>query len=112
MDAIAPAPDDVFLEIGPGPGVLTLRLAPKVARLVAIEIDRDLVAQPRAEAAGECVDSFHGDVLELDLDAALATADVSDPVRVAGNLPYNISSPILFRLLRSPSASARSGMPR
>ena len=46
VDAIQPAPTDVFLEIGPGPGILTLKLAPKVSRLVAIEIDRDLVREP------------------------------------------------------------------
>ena len=96
VDAIAPAPDDVFLEIGPGPGILTLRLAPKVSRLVAIEIDRDLIAEltPRLPSNASIV---AGDVLDIDLDAALPQSDT--PIRVAGNLPYNISSPILFRLL-------------
>ena len=54
--AIAPAPDDVFLEIGPGPGILTLRLAPKVSRLVAIEIDRDLIAELTPRLPAERVD--------------------------------------------------------
>jgi 16S rRNA (adenine1518-N6/adenine1519-N6)-dimethyltransferase len=96
IDAIAPAPDDVFLEIGPGPGILTLRLASKVARLVAIEIDRDLIAAltPRLPSNASIV---AGDVLDIDINAALPPGD--GPIRVAGNLPYNISSPILFRLL-------------
>ena len=95
-EAIAPSPGDVFLEIGPGPGILTLKLAPKVARLIAIEIDRDLIASlaPRLPSNATIV---AGDVLDLDIDAALPPADT--PIRVAGNLPYNISSPILFALL-------------
>ncbi len=98
VDAIAPAPNDVFLEIGPGPGALTLKLAPRVARLVAVEIDRDLVARLAGKLPANAT-LLNGDVLDLDLDTALETANVSGPVRVAGNLPYNISSPILFRLL-------------
>ena len=94
--AIDPAARDVFLEIGPGPGILTLRLAPLVARLIAIEIDRDLIAEltPKLPPNASIVE---GDVLDIDLAAALPETD--RPVRVAGNLPYNISSPILFRLL-------------
>ena len=86
----------MFLEIGPGPGILTLRLAPKVSRLIAIEIDRDLIAAltPKLPSNASIV---AGDVLDIDLDAALPPDDT--PIRVAGNLPYNISSPILFRLL-------------
>jgi 16S rRNA (adenine1518-N6/adenine1519-N6)-dimethyltransferase len=96
VTAIAPTPDDLFLEIGPGPGMLTLRLAPRVARLVAIEIDRDLIAElaPKLPANASILE---GDVLDIDLDAALPRSDT--PIRIAGNLPYNISSPILFRLL-------------
>ena len=95
-EAIAPSPDDVFLEIGPGPGILTLKLATKVARLIAIEIDRDLIASltPKLPSNATIV---AGDVLDLDIDSALPPADT--PIRVAGNLPYNISSRILFRLL-------------
>lgn len=94
VKAIAPSPNDTFLEIGPGTGILTLRLAPKVKQLVAVEIDRDLIAAltPKLPANASIVT---GDVLELDL-AALAPGG---PLRIAGNLPYNISSPILFRLL-------------
>jgi 16S rRNA (adenine1518-N6/adenine1519-N6)-dimethyltransferase len=94
--AIAPSPEDTFLEIGPGPGILTMRLAPKVSRLVAVEIDRDLIAEltPQLPANASIV---AGDVLEIDLNAAVPLSE--GPIRIAGNLPYNISSPILFRLL-------------
>ena len=94
--AIAPSPGDVFVEIGPGPGILTLRLAPKVASLVAIEVDRDLVAAltPKLPPNASIVS---GDVLDVDIDAVVPRSEA--PVRIAGNLPYNISSPILFRLL-------------
>jgi 16S rRNA (adenine1518-N6/adenine1519-N6)-dimethyltransferase len=94
VKAIAPSPGDTFLEIGSGPGILTLRLAPKVKQLIAIEIDRDLIARltPKLPANTSIVS---GDILDIDL-AALAP---KGPLRVAGNLPYNISSPILFRLL-------------
>jgi 16S rRNA (adenine1518-N6/adenine1519-N6)-dimethyltransferase len=94
--AIAPSRDDVFLEIGPGPGILTMRLAPLVSHLVAIEIDRDLIAEltPKLPPNASIVE---GDVLEVDLDAVLPRSNT--PIRIAGNLPYNISSPILVRLL-------------
>jgi 16S rRNA (adenine1518-N6/adenine1519-N6)-dimethyltransferase len=96
--AIAPQPEEVFFEIGPGAGVLTLRLAPKVLRLIALEIDRDLIAglAPKLPANASIVT---GDVLDADLIALLSAIDSATPVRIAGNLPYNISSPILFRLL-------------
>jgi 16S rRNA (adenine1518-N6/adenine1519-N6)-dimethyltransferase len=93
--AIDPRPEDRFLEIGPGAGALTVRLAPAVAHLVAVEIDANLVAELRGRVPGN-VTLVHGDFLEFDL------VDVAreGPLRVAGNLPYNISSPILFKLLR------------
>jgi 16S rRNA (adenine1518-N6/adenine1519-N6)-dimethyltransferase len=94
--AIAPQPDETFLEIGPGRGALTAALAPHVARLVAGEIDRDLAAAlPRAIAGPLRV--VEGDVLDTDLAALLAGE--TRPARVAGNLPYNVATPILFKLL-------------
>ena len=94
--AIEPLPDDVMLEIGPGAGILTLRLAPRIARLIAIDIDRDLIAAlgPKLPPNASLI---AGDVLDIDLADALP-ADAS-AIRIAGNLPYNISSPILFRIL-------------
>ena len=93
VSAIAPQPTDRFIEIGPGPGVLTLRLAPRVAHLTAIEVDRDLAAELGPQLPDNA-DLVVADVLQADL---LALAE--KPFRVAGNLPYNISSPILLRLI-------------
>jgi 16S rRNA (adenine1518-N6/adenine1519-N6)-dimethyltransferase len=98
--AIGPRPDQRFIEIGPGPGVLTWRLASRVAHLTAIEIDRYLVQDLRRDAPAN-VEIVEADILEFDL---LSVA-VGGPVRVAGNLPYNISSPILFKLLDAGSGS-------
>jgi 16S rRNA (adenine1518-N6/adenine1519-N6)-dimethyltransferase len=100
VDAIAPAKGDRFLEIGPGPGVLTTRLAAQVAHVTAIEIDRDLAADLRQTLPSN-VELVTGDILDVDLEALLTEG----PVRVAGNLPYNIASPILFRLLSIAGAS-------
>ena len=91
--AIAPQSSDRFIEIGPGPGVLTTRLAPRVAHLTVVEIDRDLGAALGAMAIPR-VAVVIGDVLTLDPASIVG----HHPARVAGNLPYNISSPILFRL--------------
>ena len=96
VDAIAPAPADRFVEIGPGPGALTRRLAPRVSHLTAIEVDRDLAATlERSVPANTTI--VTGDVLEEDF----ARFTTGGPIRVAGNLPYNISSPILFALLNT-----------
>lgn len=99
--AIAPHRTDHFIEIGPGPGALTLRLARRVAQLTAIEIDRDLAEELRPQLPPSA-DIVIGDILDIDLAPYLAAG----PLRVAGNLPYNISSPILFKLL----ALARSNL--
>jgi 16S rRNA (adenine1518-N6/adenine1519-N6)-dimethyltransferase len=95
VHAIAPRADDRFLEIGPGPGALTLRLAPRVAHVTAVEVDPDLVRtlQPRLPTN---VTLISEDFLAFDLAALVAEG----ALRVAGNLPYNASSPILFKLLR------------
>jgi len=94
LKAINPAPTDVFLEIGPGGGALTLKLAPRVAHVTAVEIDRDLIAELRPRLPDNVM-LVQGDILEVDFGSILG----SGSVRVAGNLPYNVSSPILFRLL-------------
>lgn len=98
IDAVAPDPRDTFIEIGPGRGALTIPLAPRVRRMIAIEIDRDLAAALPARVPSH-VAVVEGDFLEVELEAILATADF--PVRVIGNLPYNVSSPIIFRLIEA-----------
>jgi 16S rRNA (adenine1518-N6/adenine1519-N6)-dimethyltransferase len=94
VDAIAPRSDDRFLEIGPGPGILTTRLVPRVRELTVIEVDRDLAARlsPALPSHARIVVA---DVLTVDLASFVGDG----PLRVAGNLPYNISSPILFSLI-------------
>src|SRR4026209_2447996 len=94
--AIDPQPDDRFVEIGPGPGALTLRLAPRVARLTAIELDADMVAalQSRLPANATVVQS---DFLEFDLSSLAAER----PFRAAGNLPSNVSSRLLSASLQA-----------
>jgi 16S rRNA (adenine1518-N6/adenine1519-N6)-dimethyltransferase len=96
VDAISPAADDTFVEIGSGRGALTRALAPRAGRLIAVEIDRDLAARLEAEQIPN-VRIVIADFLEVDLGAVLQSERL--PARVAGNLPYNVSSPILFRLL-------------
>jgi 16S rRNA (adenine1518-N6/adenine1519-N6)-dimethyltransferase len=96
LEAVDPRPDDFFLEIGPGRGALTLPLAQQVARVIAVEIDRDL-ASALVRAVPGNVQVVTADFLETDVRALLPAG--AGPLRVAGNLPYNISAPILFRLL-------------
>jgi len=90
---IDPALDQRFVEIGSGPGALTLRLAPRVQHMTAVELDRDMVAALEPQRPPN-VTLIHADILDVDV-ASFESA----PVRVVGNLPYNVSSPILFRLI-------------
>jgi 16S rRNA (adenine1518-N6/adenine1519-N6)-dimethyltransferase len=102
VDIIDPQPDDVFVEVGPGSGALTGPLAERSAAVAAIEIDRELAADLRRRAPAN-VKVVEANVLDTDLAALVrdrtARAGTSvRRIRIAGNLPYNISSPILFRL--------------
>jgi 16S rRNA (adenine1518-N6/adenine1519-N6)-dimethyltransferase len=92
--AIDPRPGQPLVEIGPGLGALTRPLLERCQRLTVIELDRDLAARLRRNPALEVIEA---DALTVDF-AALA-AQRSARLRVVGNLPYNISSPILFHLL-------------
>ncbi|HEY7501502.1 MAG TPA: 16S rRNA (adenine(1518)-N(6)/adenine(1519)-N(6))-dimethyltransferase RsmA [Vicinamibacterales bacterium] len=96
--AIGPSARDRFLEIGPGPGALTVRLAAAVAHVTAVEVDPEMVGALRSRVPSN-VTIVHQDFLAFDL-AAFAR-ESREPLRIAGNLPYNISSPILFTLLRA-----------
>jgi 16S rRNA (adenine1518-N6/adenine1519-N6)-dimethyltransferase len=91
--AIAPQPADRFLEIGPGPGALTVRLAPRVAELTAVEVDPAMIAALRPRLLDNTT-LIEQDFLDFDI-APLAQGGL----RVVGNIPYNVTSPILFRLL-------------
>jgi 16S rRNA (adenine1518-N6/adenine1519-N6)-dimethyltransferase len=106
--AIAPEADERFIEIGPGGGALTRPLAARAARVTAYEIDRDLAATLDTTSPPNLA-VVEGDFLNVtvqDLQAALAVGSppLSGPVRVAGNLPYNVASVILFKLLDAFSA--------
>ena len=91
-DAVAPRPGERVVEIGPGLGALTGELVARAGAITAIEIDRDLAARLRERYTPDQLTLVVGDALEADF-AALGTG-----LRVVGNLPYNISSPILFHL--------------
>jgi 16S rRNA (adenine1518-N6/adenine1519-N6)-dimethyltransferase len=101
--AIHPRPDDVFIEIGPGRGALTRPLAATVRGVVAFEIDRDLAAMLGSQGIPgvRLVEKDFLHVTADDVQQAMAAAGLShaSDVRVAGNLPYNVASPIIFRLL-------------
>jgi 16S rRNA (adenine1518-N6/adenine1519-N6)-dimethyltransferase len=106
VDAIAPAPTDVFVEIGPGRGAITRPLAAAARRVIAIEVDRDLAAE-LARTAPPNLTVVTGDVLESDFAALLPDPHEALAIRVAGNLPYNISTPILGALLAARAADER-----
>ena len=100
VEAVEAEPGDTVLEIGPGGEALTRHLAGTVDRLILVELDDDLAASLMDRYAGrDDVEVIHGDILEVSL-AAL----VDDPgaLRVVGNIPYNITTPILFHLLERP----------
>jgi 16S rRNA (adenine1518-N6/adenine1519-N6)-dimethyltransferase len=101
LRVIAPARDETFLEIGPGRGAMTRPLADLAGRVLAFEIDRDLAGALQA-AARPHVTIVEGDFLEVSperIRSLLPAGQGSQPIRVAGNLPYNVASPILFRLV-------------
>ena len=94
IDAIAPQADDTIVEIGPGPGAITVPLAIKAGALHVVELDRDLAARLRTQFAGNDRVTVHeADALRFSF------ADLGDDLRIVGNLPYNISTPLLFHLL-------------
>lgn len=98
VKCIAPRVGDCMVEIGPGTGALTRPLTDILERLTVIELDRDLILRLKMHPRLQVIE---GDVLKVDF-AALAT-ELQAPagqLRIVGNLPYNISSPILFHLLK------------
>jgi len=106
VTAICPKPGDHIVEIGPGRGALTHALLegwPEGATLDLIEIDRDLAPRLRDEIAGNPHVTVH-EADALDFDFARLAAERGGRLRIVGNLPYNISTPLLFHLLGSASA--------
>ena len=95
VQAIAPQPGQPMVEIGPGLAALTQPLVERLGRLTVIELDRDLAVRLRAHGQLDVIES---DVLKVDF-TQVAQALGATKIRVVGNLPYNISTPILFHLL-------------
>src|SRR5947209_2519393 len=109
LAGIEPEPGHVFLEVGPGRGALTLPLARTGVPILAVEIDRDLIAALAPRVPGN-VTLLSANFLETDLQPFLSGLGSQAPAgqatvaprrrfRVAGNLPYNLSTPIMFRLI-------------
>lgn len=97
IDAVGPAPGERLVEIGPGEGALTLPLLARGVRLAVIELDRDLAARlAERPEAGDTLTVVQGDALKVPL-AALAAP--GERLRLVGNLPYNVSTPLLFRFI-------------
>ncbi len=110
--AIAPQPDDLMVEIGPGQGAMTRLLLAHLKHLQVVELDRDLVVLLKKQFSADQLQIHSGDALQFDFGSiARAAADAKEEakeevasgsparrLRVVGNLPYNISSPLLFHL--------------
>ena len=95
VEAIAPRAGDTVVEIGPGLGALTEPLLERIDHLHVVEIDRDLIARLQQRFPPERLTIHQGDALEFDF----GTLKGAGPLKIVGNLPYNISSPLLFHLV-------------
>ena len=96
ITALAPKPHDHLIEIGPGQGALTFPMLKQVPILVAIELDRDLAAFLQANSKGEALKIYSTDALTFDFSSLKQD---ERKLRIFGNLPYNISTPLIFHLL-------------
>ena len=93
IQSINPLPSDLLIEIGPGLGALTKPLLEKTNRLLAIELDRDIVGWIENEYSKKNITVFNEDVLNFNFN------QFDQKIRIVGNLPYNISTPILFKCI-------------
>ena len=92
VNAVRPQADDVVIEIGPGLAAITEPLAKKLNRLHVIEIDRDIVRRLKTLPFADKLVIHEGDVLQFDFNS------IAGKKKIVGNLPYNISTPLLFKL--------------
>ena len=111
VDAISPKADDLMVEIGPGLGALTKPLLQRLNLLHVVEVDRDIIAWMQKEYANKAIEIHNADALKFDFSSLHPSPLVGEglgergepaeksKIRVTGNLPYNISTPILFHLL-------------
>lgn len=95
IQSIKPLPDDLLIEIGPGLGAITKPLLEKTNHLLAIELDRDIVSWMENEYSKKNITIFNEDVLNFNFN------QFDQKIRIVGNLPYNISTPILFKCINS-----------
>ncbi|MGD8619970.1 MAG: 16S rRNA (adenine(1518)-N(6)/adenine(1519)-N(6))-dimethyltransferase RsmA, partial [Gammaproteobacteria bacterium] len=96
VTAINPSSNEQLVEIGPGQGAITVPLLQQTGRMAVVEVDRDLVGSLQARCAGLGeLTVYNADALKFDFCALAGEA----PLRIVGNLPYNISTPLLFHLL-------------
>jgi 16S rRNA (adenine1518-N6/adenine1519-N6)-dimethyltransferase len=93
VHAVNPQPDDVVIEIGPGLGAITKPLLDRLSHLHVAEIDRDIIARLKKEFPPERLTIHEGDALKFDFGSITDGA-----FKIVGNLPYNISTPLLFHL--------------
>ena len=100
IDGIRPQPGELMVEIGPGLGAMTAPLIERLGHLHVVEIDRDLIARLHERYAAEQLTVHEGDALKFDFGSLCASQDAgaAPSLRIVGNLPYNISTPILFHL--------------
>lgn len=96
LDAFAPRPGDHVVEIGPGTGALTRELAARLPHFEAVEFDRDLIVHLQSAFPSDKLSLHNADALKFDF---CRLADGGRKLRLIGNLPYNISTPLLFHLL-------------
>ena len=98
IDGIRPQPGELMVEIGPGLGAMTAPLIERLGHLHVVEIDRDLIARLHERYTAAQLTVHEGDALKFDFGSLAAGADGTPSLRIVGNLPYNISTPILFHL--------------
>ncbi|HEV8539243.1 MAG TPA: 16S rRNA (adenine(1518)-N(6)/adenine(1519)-N(6))-dimethyltransferase RsmA [Bacteroidota bacterium] len=96
------SPDDVVIEIGPGHGALTRHLAGQTRHLVAMEIDGRVIGELKTEFSSQGVEILHQDFLEADLQAL--SSHYRRRIRIVGNIPYHLTSPILFKVFEESRA--------
>ena len=107
VEAVAPAADDLVVEIGPGKGAMTFLLAERAGRVVAIEKDSEMLPFLKEKAVPNLT-IIEGDVLDCDFAGLLSTyGEPHQKAILAGNLPYSISTPLLFKLLEDRAEFAR-----
>ena len=100
--SVAPGDGETVVEIGPGQGALTFPLLEQVAHLTVVELDRDLIGRLRDQVPEDRLTIHQSDALRFDFTALAEQG----PLRVVGNLPYNISTPLIFHLLAQTGAIA------